>query len=410
MMNWSPTVMSFGSDIQLIEAALRRNLFRLAFASFMTNSTTWLYRLTTSYIVWEQTKSGIMLSLLAAAEFLPNIAMTPYAGVMADRIRLKHSSYVICGLLGILSMAAVVVTGGLPYDKVAFSIIGITAAMSIVSAVSRPVHQKILGYVFTEQSIGQALSLNTIGLNIGRVAAPIVLIGLIAQDLLWASYFLNGLSYVVIGYTTFAFEYVREQAASVCDRSTIHAAIADGLRRLKEHHALRQLLTLAMVEAVCLSSFFELLPMLSDSYLGTGAEMFTRISISIAVFSFIAGLLKLLSPVRLDPNKFLIVLLLAAGLIAVGLNSGSLLWAALAFGLASFLIVLVRIRIMELIHVQTPDSLKGQALGYYFLSTFGGGTAGAALYGALYDFGFGSYLTSIPIFVLIGFQVLWTVK
>ncbi|WP_417682926.1 MFS transporter [Roseibium sp.] len=385
---------------------LPRNLIRVAFASFVTNSATWLYRLTTSYFIWEATKSGAMLSLLAVAEFLPNLVVTPYAGIISDRIRLKRSSYVICGLLGLLSLVAVLAVTVLPQDRFVFVIVVITAAMSTVSALSRTVHQKILGYVFTPQSIGRALSLNTISLNIGRVAAPTVLMGLISQDLLWVSYFLNALSYAVVAYTTYAFDYARQQGQAAAGRMNIHKAIGNGLRCLLEHRILRQLLALAMVEAVCLSAFFELLPMLSATYLGIAADLFTRISISIAVFSFIAGLLKLFSPVRLQAGLFPAALLVAAGLVAGGLNSGSLVWACLAFGLASFLIVLVRIGIVELVHVEAPEHVKGQALGYYFLSISGGGAAGAAVYGVLHDAGYGGFLPLVPIIVFVGILAL----
>lgn len=403
MTNWLPMATSFESDFQLPATTLRRNLIRVAFASFVSNSATWLCRLTTSYFVWDATKSGAMLSLLAVADFFPNLVVTPYAGIISDRIRLKRSSYIICGLLGLLSLGAVLAVTVLPQDLFIIVIVAITAVMSTFSALSRTVHQKILGYVFTRKSIGRALSLNTISLNVGRVAAPTVLMGLISQDLLWGSYFLNALSYAVVAYTTYAFDYARQQGSAAAGRLNIHKDISTGLRCLLEHCMLRRLLALALIEAVCLSAFFELLPMLSDTYLRIEAEMFTRISISIAVFSLVAGLLKLFSPVRLQAGVFPVVLLAAAGLVAGGLNSGSLMWACLTFGLASFLIVLVRIGIVELIHVEAPESLKGQALGYYFLSISGGGSAGAAVYGMLHDARFGGCLSFVPVIVFVGF-------
>ena len=71
-------------------AAIRRVFHHRNFAIYTAGSTIsligmWVQRLAVGWLVWQLTKSGTWLGIVALAEFLPTIVVTPLGGVISDR-------------------------------------------------------------------------------------------------------------------------------------------------------------------------------------------------------------------------------------------------------------------------------------------------------------------------------------
>ncbi|MCA9271269.1 MAG: MFS transporter, partial [Planctomycetales bacterium] len=70
----------------LARAFAVRNFALYTAGSSISQIGMWVQRLAIGWLVWDLTKSGVWLGAVAIAEFLPTIVITPFGGVLSDRL------------------------------------------------------------------------------------------------------------------------------------------------------------------------------------------------------------------------------------------------------------------------------------------------------------------------------------
>jgi len=96
----------------------------------------WLQRVAVGWLAWTLTHSGTWLGLVALADFMPALLLSPFAGVLADRhnrvliLRLTQAA----GSLQATLLAILVVTGTITVEL----LFALVLLLGISSAVSQP--------------------------------------------------------------------------------------------------------------------------------------------------------------------------------------------------------------------------------------------------------------------------------
>lgn len=155
--------------------SLRFYNFRLWIAGNLVASTgTWMQRIAQDWLVLQVLTDGggFQVGLVTALQFLPLLILSPWTGVLADRVNRRHLLQVtqlITGLLG-LGLGIIVVTNVAEIWMVyLFALIG-----GISSAFDTPARQAFVSELVETPSLPNAVGLSSAAFNTARLIGPAV--------------------------------------------------------------------------------------------------------------------------------------------------------------------------------------------------------------------------------------------
>ncbi len=131
---------------------------------------TWMQTVAQAWLVLELSHSGTVLGIIVAVQLLPVLLLSPYAGVIADRIdkrRLLMANNVVSGVLALV-LGLLTVTGAVTLAMV----FGLAAALGVTRAFTAPVQQSFVSELVGLDLLQNAVSLNNVMLNAARAVGP----------------------------------------------------------------------------------------------------------------------------------------------------------------------------------------------------------------------------------------------
>jgi len=154
-----------------IFSSLRVPNYRLYFAGqAISLSGTWMQSVAQVWLVLDLTGSGTAIGLVLALQFLPILLLGPLGGVVADRIdkrRLLIGTQVAAALLA-TSLGLLVL-----FELVRlWMVYALACGLGFVNLVDNPTRQAFVGEMVGPDDLTNAVSLNSVLVNLARVAGP----------------------------------------------------------------------------------------------------------------------------------------------------------------------------------------------------------------------------------------------
>jgi MFS family permease len=157
---------------------------------------TWMQTVAQGWLVLELTGSGTALGMVAAAQFLPLLLLAPYGGLLADRMdkrRLLLATQSALGLMALL-LGVLVVTGAVQL----WMVVALAFGLGISTAIDNPVRQSFAQEMVGPARVRNAVTLNSILVNVARAVGPAVAGLLIATAGTGVCFLVNAVSYVAV--------------------------------------------------------------------------------------------------------------------------------------------------------------------------------------------------------------------
>lgn len=183
--------------------ALRNPNYRLYLAgSVVSNTGTWMMRVAQDWLVLKPLHGGgSAVGVTTALQFLPALLLTPYAGIVADRVpkrRLLQASQATMGLFSLLS-AVIALSGHTQLWLVYLCAIG----LGVGAAFDAPARQSFVSEMVPHDDLTNAVGLNAASFNLARLMGPAlagVLIGALGsgQQACGAVFAVNAVSYLAV--------------------------------------------------------------------------------------------------------------------------------------------------------------------------------------------------------------------
>ena len=154
-------------------SSLRFRNYRLWFAgALVANIGTWMQRVAQDWLVLTQLShnSGVAVGVVTALQFAPILAMSAWAGVLADRVDRRRLLMVTQGLMGVLAagLGVLVLSGHAQLWHVYL----FALALGAVSAVDAPVRQTFVAELVPPDKLSNAVGLNSASFNAARLIGP----------------------------------------------------------------------------------------------------------------------------------------------------------------------------------------------------------------------------------------------
>jgi MFS family permease len=363
-------------------------LARPAFARYLVGQVcsgfgTWFQIVAQSLLLIDLTRSGRSLAVATALQFIPVLVLSPYAGVVLDRVEARRVLLVTAVAASGLAfgLGALVAFGHVTVHGVWVFAFG----LGFVQTFDRPAQNAMLAELVPLEHRPNATALANIQTASGRLVGPAV------GGLLYAAFgaapcfFLNALSFGVIIVALLKIP-MRERLARPLTRSrSALAELRAGLAYVRGAPTVRRPLVCATAVGLLAFNFLVVMPAMVTFVFHAGGRAFGVCEALNAGASVIGGLV--LAPRMKSPTQGRLAVAMA--LFAVGLTGlaamPTLLWWAAWMPVFGLCFIVYQTSMMSLLQSRCEPAYLGRVMSLYSLAVFGTTPFGALLAGWLVD-------------------------
>ncbi len=287
---------------------------------------TWMQMAAQSWLVLTLTHSATALGVIIALQTLPVLLLCPYGGVIADRVDKRRLMVMLQSAMGVqaLVLGLLTVTGSVRLWEIG----ALAALLGLNNAFENPARQSFMLEMVGPDNLRNAITLNSVMVNVARIIGPAVAGILIATTGEGVCFLINAASFIAVVASLISLD--RSAITPTAPSAREPGQLREGLRYVRRTRELAvPLLMMALVGALAYE-FQVTLPVMASQALHGGARGFGFMTSAMGVGAVIGGLL-----VAAKGRTGLDVLVLSASSFGV-----LLLGAALAPNLAVELVAL----------------------------------------------------------------------
>ena len=339
----------------------------------------WAQRIAIGWLTWELTKSNFWLGAIAFADLFPTIVITPFAGVIADRVNRLHMSRLCQTLAGIHAfiLSALTFSGRIEI----WSLFALTMVLGVVLAFATAARLAMVPNLMAAQYVPSAIGIDSSIYNMARVVGPMIAAATISLVGTGATFLFNGFCYALFVYCMFRVRLVRTE--SLGRGGNVIAQTFDGMRYVVRHPGIGPALVLLASTALGIKPFLELLPGLADGVFGAGVEGFASFAAIAGAGAIVTGLWVAARGMAQGTTRiaFGAMMLGAVGIFAV--SATDIIWVGL---LGTFMvggaITLAGTSTQILMQNSVHGAVRGRVMSLYGMVHRGGPALGAVIIGA----------------------------
>lgn len=382
-----------------LRVLFQRNFALYTVGNGISLTGSWMQRVALLWLVWETTKSGFWLGILATADMLPILFVGPFAGVAADRWdRLKQtrlSQYVlatIAALYGIL----------LIFDQLHLGILmALTVANGCFIAINQPARMAMVQSLVDRADVGRAVALSSVNVNLARITGPAIA-GIMMVHLPVASVFLVNAALTLVFATLLHLVRVRPEPVR-SHSGSIWTEIWDGVVFAFRDVGISRLLWLLFLGGAGVRAIQDMFPAVADRNFSAGSSGLALLTSGMAVGAVTAGitfgvtssLVPLARQVAMSWGLGAIGLLLLAFSTSPWVDIG-------AVALVGYAVTRGVIGTQTFVQLRAPDRMRGRVLSVHGLISRGSPALGALATGwALDRVGLGPPILTTAVLVLL---------
>ena len=155
-------------DFGRVGSSLRHRNYRLYFLGQLVSVMgTWMQTVAQSFLVLDLTHSGTALGLVTAVRFAPILVFGPAGGLFADRRNKRRILYVTQTLSGILAAIFAILTGTHVIQM--WSVYLLALSLGFVNVFDNPARQSFISEMVPPEDLPNAVTLNSVSLNLARI-------------------------------------------------------------------------------------------------------------------------------------------------------------------------------------------------------------------------------------------------
>ena len=358
----------------------RHNVYSLLWiATVVSNVGAWMYSAAAAWLMTSLDPSPVMVSLVQVATSLPMFLFALPAGALADIVDKRRFILILeITVAAVSALFAALLSAGVVGSA---TLLVFTFLAATCAALEAPAWQAIVPQLVPSEDLPGAIAANSVGVNISRAVGPALAGLLIASVSILAPFWIDAFSNMGV-IAVFLWWRPHRARRSALPAERFGSALRAGFRYAVYNQPLRTTLARAAGFFLFASAYWALLPLVSRSQLGGGAELYGlllgAIGASAVACAFILPRLK----ARFGADG-----LIALGELgtAVTLALLGLAWepviALLACVVAGASWICAIANLNTSAQLSLPDWVRGRGLAMYVTVFFGSMTIGSAIWG-----------------------------
>ena len=337
---------------------------------------TWMQMTAQSWLVLTLTGSSTALGVVIALQTLPVLLLAPYGGVIADRIDKRRLMIALQTAMGLqaLTLGLLTVTGVVQVWE-----IGVLAVLlGLNNAFENPSRQSFMLELVGPEHLRNAVSLNSVLVNVARAVGPAVAGILIATVGDGVCFLVNAASFVAVVASLATMD--RKALNPTTPTAREPGQLREGLRYVRSHRELA--VPLLMMAAVgCLTYEFQVsLPVMASRGLHAGATGFGFMTAAMGIGAVMGGLV-----VAARGKTGLRTLMIAAGAFGVAMTlatfAPTLAFELIALALAGAASISFMSTANSTLQLSAAPSMRGRVMALWFVAFQGSTPIGGPIVG-----------------------------
>ena len=386
---------------------LRIGVFRAMWiAVLVSNIGTWMQAVGAQWLVVHLPHAAILVSLVQAADYLPDVLFAIVGGVLADIFDRRLILIVVQLALAVVGLALTVLTylGEMPPAL----LLTFTFVIGTSSVFTNPAFQSLVPDLVPREQLRAASNLSGISINVARLVGPALAGVLIARLGVAAVFGANAATYLFFGIVVLLWRPERSSRPQLPERFL--SAIRAGSRYVRNAPVVRRVLVRSAVFLVPGSVLWALLPLVATQRLHLGATGYGILLGALGAGAIVGALvLPRLQRARLSSNAMLTVSSCAYAAVTVivalvpsyPLAIGVLIVAGVAW-------IVVFATLNAELQLFLPAWVRARGLSVYQMVLFGAQAVGAVLGGLIAEpFGIEFALVIAACAMIAGAATIW---
>ena len=389
------------AKISITFRSLKQKNFRLFFiGQGISLIGSWIQNIAMSWLIYSLTKSAFMMGVITFINALPNLFITPVAGVIIDRankykllIWLQSFFLLQALMLAILTLLGVI-------DVWHISVIGILT--NTTAAFDMPLRQAmVINLVDNPRDLSNAISLNSTNFNLARLLGPAIAGVLIAKFSEGICFLINAISYIAVIWALLLM-HLQLPKNNQNTNNDLKRSLIEGILYAKNTPPIRLiLLTLTFVSFIGIS-YPLLMPIFADEILKGDARTLGILMSSSGVGALCASLVLATRPKNTMLSQYLFggCCVFGGSFIGIGLTHHMFLAVVMMFCLGLGM-VLGLISCNTMLQQIVDDDKRGRIMSLYTVAFIG-----TVPWGNLFAGSVAHQIGIAPTFLLLGAMLL----
>jgi MFS family permease len=337
---------------------------------------TWMQMTAQAWLVLSLTHSSTALGIVVALQTVPVLLLGPYGGVIADRTDKRKMMIALQSAMGVQALTLGILTVA---GEVQVWEIGILAAvLGLNNAFENPSRQSFMLELVGPEHLRNAVTLNSVLVNVARSIGPAVAGILIATVGDGVSFLVNAASFVAVVASLITMDTTALSPVEPMRRA--RGQLREGLRYVRSRRQLAVPLIMMGI-AGCLTYEFQVsLPVMADRGLDVGATGFGFMTGAMGVGAVFGGLL-----VAARGNTGLRPLVMAsfgfAGALALATLAPNLAIELIALALAGAASISFMSTGNTTLQLNSAPEMRGRVMSLWFVAFQGSTPIGGPLVG-----------------------------
>lgn len=366
-----------------IEVFTHRNYMLFMVGLGPSAISSWMQRVGVGWLAWELTHSPAWLGLIAAADLIPFLFLSPFAGVFIDRSS-PHKVLLTAQWLQFAHAAALACMMYIHWLQIEL-LFGLTVFSGIVSAFGTSARHAVVPNTVPKALVGTAVSLDSALFQASRFIGPAIAALVIPT---WGVF--GAFAAHTVG--SFVFSLVMQQMRMPApERDKRHrnflSDIRESLNYIGSHPGIQPLFIMLAAASVCLRPMQDMLP-------GFAQAVFESDAVGLAWLTSAMGVGAMLSATRVallgnyaGLNKMAFVGLAGSGLATFGMVATRHLWIGIILSaLFGYAFNTLSVSIQAIVQSAVQDSMRSRVMSFYTVIYRGTPAFGALFFGSLAEF------------------------
>jgi MFS family permease len=261
-------------------SALQHRNFRLYVGGQLVSLMgTWMQIIGQGWLVYQLSHSEQALGIVGFASAIPALIITPWAGVVLDRV--SKRSVMVLTQIGAMLLAFVL--AALTYTGIVqvWHIVVLAACLGAVNAFDGPARQAFVVEMVGREDMPNAIAINSMTFNGARIVGPAIGGLLLAAFGASWCFFLNGVSFLAVIISLLVMQLAPHQPRPT--QLSTWQQLTSGVNYAWRNAEIRALLLLALIFSVFGVSYTTVMPAFVDKALGQGPGAFGTLNAFLGV-------------------------------------------------------------------------------------------------------------------------------
>ena len=352
----------------------------------------WVQRLSLGWHAWQLSESAFIVGLIAAAQYLPLLLLTPFFGVFADQYQPRLSAVIMHIILMFIALILSFLTFMNLLDVRYLFIL--TLFYGIANSAYSPIRLSLIPVLVSANQFSSAVAVTSAGFNLSRFLGPGIAGFIVTFYGLGFAYLINAITFipVIISLLLLKMPKISKPLKS---SEGYFQQLREGFNYTFNHKIIRSVIIIAGISSFFGRGLIELLPAFTVTIFDGGSAVLAELMAASGFGAVIASFLYMTG--KLDFKLHKAVLYGSHGMIISCLLFAfveTIFFGIITVAMIGFFITFVAVGSQSQVQVEVANKLRGRVSSLWTIIVLGSPALGSLLAGSMFSI-FGARSTVI---------------